>query len=189
MSIGDEEANPDSDSATLIAMIHPYSPEWPEKFRQEAALVKAALGSLVLAIEHIGSTSISGISAKPIIDIAVLTESIKDPAAFAALLEKIGYRYKPDMSSVERIFLRKGHPAEYHLSVTESKYPYWTRQMLFRDYLRSHPEAAQEYAEIKAGLAKEVPAEDLKDLSRSKLYNAGKGPFVEKVLRLARENV
>ncbi len=91
------------------------------------------------------------------------------------------------MSSVERVFLRKGHPAEYHLSITESKYSYWTRQMLFRNYLRNHPEAVKEYAEIKKRLSREVPEEDLKDLSRSKGYNSGKTPFIEKILKLAQQ--
>jgi GrpB-like predicted nucleotidyltransferase (UPF0157 family) len=126
-------------------MIKDYSAEWPKKFHKEAKIIQDALSGFVISIEHIGSTSIPGLSAKPIIDIAVLTESISDTSVFAGKLEKIGYRYKPDMSSVERIFLRKGHPAEYHLSITESKYLYWTRQMLFRDYLRNHSEAVKEY--------------------------------------------
>jgi GrpB-like predicted nucleotidyltransferase (UPF0157 family) len=168
-------------------MIMSYSENWPKQFQKEADLIRSCLGNQVISIEHIGSTSIPNLSAKPIIDIAILTNSIQDVIAFVPLLERIGYRYKPDMSSVERIFLRKGYPAEYHVSITESKYSYWTRQMLFRDYLRTHSEAVKEYAEIKARLAGEVPEEELKDLSRSKGYNSGKTPFVEKILGLAQK--
>lgn len=171
----------------LKEVIIDYSSEWPTQFQNEADLIQGALGNLVVSMEHIGSTSIPGLSAKPIIDIAVLTESIQDPSRFVPLLEKIGYRYKPDMSSVERIFLRKGHPAQYHLSITESRYSYWPRQMSFRNYLRNHTEAVREYAELKARLALEVPEEDRKDLSRSKGYNSGKTSFVEKILELARK--
>ena len=170
-------------------MIKDYSSDWPKKFQEEAALIHGSLGSSIVSLEHIGSTSVPGLSAKPVIDMAVLTNSIQDPSVFVASLEKIGYRYKPDMSSVERLFFRKGHPAKYHLSITEPRYLYWTRQMLFRDYLRNHPEAVSEYAQIKLRLADEVPPEDLKDLSHSKGYNSGKTEFVERILGLAQNEV
>lgn len=104
-----------------------YATEWPEKYNKEAISIKQILGDLVIDIEHIGSTSIVGLSAKPIIDIAVLINSISDINIFTEKLRKIGYIYNPEMSSVERIFLRKGNPIEYHLSISESKYTYWTR--------------------------------------------------------------
>jgi len=167
-------------------MIKDYSAEWPGKFQKEAKFIQDRLGDLIISIEHIGSTSVVGLSSKPIIDIAVLTKSIQEPSIFTDLLEKIGYVYKPDMSSVERIFLRKGTPVEYHLSITELKYSYWTRQILFRDYLIKHPEALREYAEIKTELAKNVTEAELKDM-RSKRYDSGKGPFIQKILQLAQD--
>lgn len=168
-------------------MIKPYSFEWSEKYRKEAELIRQTLGDLIIEIQHIGSTAIPGLSAKPIIDIAILTKSIFNIDIFTEALEKIGYDYNPNMSSAERIFLRKGNPTEYHLSISESKYTYWTRQILFRDYLRNHPEAVKEYQGIKENAIKGLPEEDFKDLSRSKEYNTKKGPFVEKILQLAQK--
>lgn len=170
-------------------MLQKYSSEWPKKFRKESNLIKEILGELVINIEHVGSTAIPRLSAKPIVDIAVLVESIYDTNIFTEKLEKIGYLYKPEMSSVERIFLRKGDPAEYHLSISESKYSYWTRQILFRDYLYNHPEYVKEYQSLKEETIKNLPEEDFVDLSRSKEYSAKKGPFIQKILLLAEEEL
>lgn len=165
----------------------PYQPAWKQKFETEAGVIKSILGDDALDIQHIGSTSVEGLSAKPIIDIAVLTNSITNPVLFAQKLETIGYIYKPDMSSAERIFLRKSNPAEYHLSISEPRYSYWKRQTLFRDYLRRHPEAANEYEEIKEQATSEASADELRDLSMSVNYNSKKAPFIEKVLKLAEQ--
>jgi len=169
--------------------LHSYSSEWPEKFEKESNLIKEILGDLVIDIEHIGSTSIPGLSAKPIIDIAVLTESISDINTFTDKLENIGYSYKPDMSSVERIFLRKGDPVEYHLSISESKYTYWERQILFRNYLRKYKKYRDEYQKIKEDAIINLPKEFLSDISKSSEYSSKKGPFIQKVLLLAEEEL
>ncbi len=169
--------------------LYPYSSEWPEKFNKEAKLIKQTLDNLITDIEHIGSTSIPDLSSKPIIDIAILTESISDIDIFITALEKIGYNYKPGMSSVERIFLRKGEPVEYHLSITESRYSYWNRQILFRDYLRDHKESREEYQKIKEDSIKNLSEDELKDISKSSKYSSDKGPFIQKILKLAEEEL
>ena len=97
--------------------IEQYSSQWPKKYEVEAEKIKAILGEEIKDIQHIGSTSIAGVTSKPIIDIGVLVDSIEDIDSFVKKLESLGYSYKPDMSSVERIFLRKRDPAEYHLSI------------------------------------------------------------------------
>ena len=163
-----------------------WSPEYLEKFNLEAEKIKLVLGDLIKDIQHIGSTSISGALGKPIIDIAVLTDSINDIPFFVKKVELLGYSYKPDMSSVERIFLRKGDPIEYHLSIACSKHTFWERQIYFRDYLRKHLELVEEYNNLKLKNIEITPNEDFQDLSRSKIYNKGKGDFVEKILRLAK---
>ncbi len=160
---------------------------WPEKFKVEAKLISEVLGELILDIQHIGSTSIPDISAKPIIDIGVLVSSIEDIDLFTSKLSAIEYEYKPEMSSVERIFLRKGNPVEYHLSICCPVHLFWSRNIAFRDYLRTHPDLAKEYEELKTINLSETPQEDLNDLSRSKTYNKGKGDFVQKVLDLAKK--
>src|ERR1035437_2598503 len=126
-----------------------YNPLWISKFKTEDQKIKEVLGDNILDIQHIGSTSIPNLSAKPIIDIGVLVNSIDDVQGFVSKLSTIGYDYKSDMSSVERIFLRKGNPFEYHLSIACPKHTFWNRNITFRDYLRKHPEFVKEYEELK----------------------------------------
>lgn len=162
-----------------------YNTEWVKKFETEAQKIRDIIGTQILDIQHIGSTSIPNLSAKPIIDIGVLVNSIDDIQSFASKLSTLGYKYKPDMSSVERIFLRKGNPIEYHLSIACPKHTFWERNVTFRDYLRTHPEFVKEYDELKRQNLSITPKSDLNDLSRSKIYNNGKGDFVQKILDLA----
>jgi GrpB-like predicted nucleotidyltransferase (UPF0157 family) len=165
--------------------IQSYSSEWPKKYELEAEKIEAVLADDVKDIQHIGSTSIPGVISKPLIDIGVLADSIDNVDVFVKRLEPLGYSYKPDMSSVERIFLRKGDPAEYHLSIACPKHMFWKRQIGFREYLRKHPALVEEYNQLKTRNIEMTPQEDLSDLSKSKTYNQGKGEFVEKVLKLA----
>ena len=169
--------------------LHSYSDEWVIKYNNEASLLKQTLGDLIIDIEHIGSTSIPGLSSKPIIDIAILTKSISYISIFTELLKKIRYDYKPEMSSEERIFLRKGEPIEYHLSISESKFTYWTRQILFRNYLRKYSKYRDEYQKLKEDAIKTVKKEDLGDISKSSEYASQKGPFILKILRLAEDEL
>src|SRR3989338_7547229 len=117
--------------------IENYSPEWPKKYKLEAEKIKVILGDDVKDIQHIGSTSIPGVIAKPLIDIGVLVDSIDGIDSFVKKLEPLGYSYKPDMSSIERIFLRKRDPVEYHLSIACPKHMFWKRQMSFREDRKS----------------------------------------------------
>ena len=119
-----------------------YSEDWTSLFKFEAEKVNAILGATVKDIQHIGSTSIPGIIAKPIIDIGVLVDSIDT---------------------------------------------FWERQILFRDYLKKHPELIEEYNDLKLKNIRVTPEEDFIDLYRSKIYNQGKGDFVVKILKLAKE--
>ncbi len=162
-----------------------YNPLWPQKFEIEAEKIRDVLDNEILDIQHIGSTSIPNLSAKPIIDIGVLVNSIDDIQSFVSKLSTLGYEYKPDMSSVERIFLRKGNPIEYHLSVVCPKHTFWKRNITFRDYLKNHPEFVKEYEELKRQNLLSTSQADFEDLSRSKTYNNGKGNFVQKILNLA----
>ena len=170
-------------------MIEKYSETWSAKFLAERDLIKSRLGDTALDIQHIGSTAVPGLTAKPIIDTMVAVPSVKDTEVFVPLLESIGYNHKPDMSSTERLFFRKGDPVEYHLSVGQPDHTsYWERQILFRDYLIAHPECAREYESIKQEAINELEEGELVDLSQSKTYNEKKGPFIQKILELARRN-
>ncbi len=163
-----------------------YDPQWVEKYDNESRDIRTVLGDVVLDIQHIGSTSIPGLSAKPIIDMAVLVDSIEDDSQYVEKLSNIGYEHMPNLSSVERIFFRKGNPVEYHLSVACPLHTFWDRNIKFRDYLRAHPDATKEYENLKRNNLAETPESDFADLSLSNTYNQGKGEFVQNILRLAK---
>ena len=159
-------------------MIEPYSSTWPIKYNKEYHLLKSELGNLVIDIQHIGSTAVPEMRAKPIIDIMIAVKSLDDTGPLHPILEKIGYIYEPDMSSTERLFFRKGNPVEFHLSVSQPDHTsYWQRQHLFRDYLRAHPEAREEYERVKE--------EGLRmDPTGAKEYIANKSEFISQILDL-----
>ena len=168
----------------MADLLQQYQADWDNKFKFEAEKIKGIIGDDIKDIEHIGSTAIPGSIAKPIIDIAILVDSIEGVDFFVEKLSALGYIYRPEMSSVERIFLRKGSPTEYHLSISCPQYGFWKRQIEFRDRLRQSPELVEEYNALKLKNIKNVPENELNDLSLSPNYNKGKDDFVAKVLEL-----
>lgn len=128
----------------------PHSNKWKVLYKDESTLIKEIFGSSLFQIQHIGSTSIPDILSKPIIDIAVQISDHKDANKFIEPLEKLGYIYQPEKSSVERHFFQKGNPIKFHLSIAYlSRGGYWKRQIAFRDYLVTHEDARREYEQIK----------------------------------------
>lgn len=150
-------------------------------YAKEAELLRPVFGDALIDIEHIGSTSIPGLSSKPIIDIAVLIRTHHEADSFIEPLMELGYVFNKELHAKtqfpERHFFRKGEPTQFHLSVAYAdKAKFWPRQILFRDYLRSHPEARDEYARLKEKLIKEDP-------TGSDMYISGKTAFVSAVLK------
>jgi GrpB-like predicted nucleotidyltransferase (UPF0157 family) len=164
-------------------MILRYSNEWPQKYQNESDLIKQIFESDIIDIQHIGSTAVPGLTSKPIIDIAVMVDSIEDRDYFLSKLKEIDYEYKEELSSPERAFFRKGSPVEYHLSITSSRYSFWERQIEFRDFLISKPDYRDEYGKIKTEAVDGLGQKDMNDLSLSDSYNLKKGPFIESVLK------
>jgi len=157
-----------------------HDSKWNKEFEAEAALIRSVLEDEIVDIQHIGSTAINNIKAKPIVDIAVLLSREEYLQAYTRDLAKMGYVYYPESSSVERLFYRKGDPVKFHLSLTqEGKTDYWRRQLVFRDYLNSHPDKAVEYQKLKEDLL-------IKDPTAGKIYSEGKSNFVRDVLELAK---
>ncbi len=157
-------------------MLHPHNPDWIDKFTEEEKLIKKLLGTIAIDIQHIGSTAIPHIMAKPIIDIAVLIPTLEEAHLLVPVLEQHGYLYEKEKSSQERFYFVKGDPEEYHLSLAQPHtYSYWKRQILFRDYLKLHPEVAKEYEKLKLEAL----------TTNASNYLRAKGPFIEKVLELA----
>ena len=137
----------------------PYNNNFPDLFNKEkeriAALIKA------IAIEHVGSTAIPNLGGKGIIDIAIAINK-KDTNSVLSQLQSLGYEYRPIHSTPDRLFLRIDLPdteegiRRYHVHLTYTESNDWKEFIAFRDYLRSHPEEAQKYAEIKKKAATEA---------------------------------
>jgi GrpB-like predicted nucleotidyltransferase (UPF0157 family) len=133
-----------------------YDPRWPPMYEEEKALIVGAMGRWLAAIEHIGSTSVPGLGAKPIIDIMVGVRSLDDAQYCIEPLAAVGYVYKPqyEQEMPERRYFNKGPQDNHrHLHMVELGGEFWQRQLLFRNYLRAHPEAAQAYEALKRDLA------------------------------------
>ena len=163
-----------------------YDPKWPILFEKEKEAITAALGNRFLMVEHMGSTAVPGLAAKPVIDIAVGIQSLAEAPVLIAYIEQLGYFYDPILEQLvpERRFFWKGTPTihTYHLHLAEPDHPVLLKPLQFRDYLRRHPEAVEQYGVLKRELAKKC----VQDLEA---YVAGKTGFVENVmLQIEKEN-
>ncbi len=164
----------------------PYNPHWPELARQEIQNVRVALPAYhVLDIQHVGSTAIPGLLAKPIIDIQVAVDSlamIKQQAVDQ--LKILDYVYWDENPDPTRLFFVKGMPPygekrEAHVHIVEATSAHWQNKLYFRDYLLAHPEARDAYAQLKHRLAQQYPYD-------REQYTQSKTLFVEEVLSQAR---
>jgi GrpB-like predicted nucleotidyltransferase (UPF0157 family) len=160
-----------------------YDPRWPVLYREEEARILDAIGHRLIAIEHVGSTSVPGLAAKPIIDIMAAIDSLDTAQEFIVPLHGLGYEYVPEYEDVlpERRYFRKGPEGArtHHLHMVELESHFWTRHILFRDFLRAHPEEASLYAQLKRGLAAQYGADRLG-------YQDAKGPYITSVEEKAR---
>ena len=153
-----------------------YQEEWTELYREEVAWLKDIAGDWFLDFAHIGSTAIEGMPAKPIIDILAVIEDLDVAEALIPTLEEHGYEYRP--GDIEgRLFFAKGPRTNrsIYLSITENGSDFYNEKIAFRDYLRKHPEAAEQYASLKKRAAKKYP----KDREK---YTAEKGDFIQAIL-------
>lgn len=160
-----------------------YDPKWPILYEEEKGRILAVIGRKVVAIEHIGSTAVPGLGAKPIIDIMVAVSQLADADQCIQPLQIIGYEYVPEYeaSIPERRYFRKGPSGArtHHIHMVELSSDFWERHLLFRDFLRAHPEVAKKYYELKKELAaKYGPDHDA--------YTDAKVSFIESVLDKAR---
>jgi GrpB-like predicted nucleotidyltransferase (UPF0157 family) len=132
-----------------------YDPRWPDFYEQEVAGVIAALVPVVAA-EHVGSTSVPGLAAKPTIDIAVGVENLVLPLAAWSRMKKLGYHYGGDHGHPQHVF-RKGEavPWQFLVHVVEYDGTMWSDYLRFRDHLRAQPQHAARYADLKASLLAE----------------------------------
>ena len=163
-----------------------YDTQWPIRFREEAERIRGAIGRAVVSIEHIGSTAVSGLVAKPILDILVGVRRLEDSAECVGPLGGIGYEYVPEHEALfpERRYFHKGPPGRrtHHMHLVEYGGGFWTEHVLFRDYLRTHPDEATRYASLKRELAALVGHDP-------HLYTDGKTAFIRHAVAKARKGI
>jgi GrpB-like predicted nucleotidyltransferase (UPF0157 family) len=156
--------------------IHAPDPGWQGLYEAEARLIRAAIGPYILEIEHVGSTSVPGLAAKPILDIAVGVANWEEAVVCVEPMQRLGYIYKGEYGIPRRHYFVKGEPRTHHVHMVELGGDDWRRTVQFRDYLRQHPEAVAAYAELKRRLAQQFPAD-------REAYQNGKDTFIKQVLQ------
>jgi GrpB-like predicted nucleotidyltransferase (UPF0157 family) len=162
-------------------------PRWPAVFAAEKARLEGALAPYVLAVEHIGSTAVPGLAAKPTIDILAGLALLADAPRCIPRMKALGYEYVPEFEKEipERRYFRIRTPGDregedlFHVHMVEVGSDFFERDLLFRDYLRSHSEAARAYEVLKQDLARTY-AEDRPG------YTEAKAAFVRKAIAEAR---
>jgi GrpB-like predicted nucleotidyltransferase (UPF0157 family) len=152
-----------------------YDPTWPERYQEERARIAETLRHVGVAIEHVGSTAVPGLAAKPIIDIMVGVRELTDGERCIEPLEAVGYEYRGEAGIPDRLFFRKGDPRSHHLHLVKQRSEFWERHVLFRDLLRERPDIAAQYAALKRELAVKYRTERLQ-------YTEAKTPFIEAAL-------
>ncbi|SFL38017.1 GrpB domain, predicted nucleotidyltransferase, UPF0157 family [Lachnospiraceae bacterium KH1T2] len=161
---------------TKHVVVLPYDENWKQDFIDIKTELSQALGEIAISIEHVGSTSVEGLAAKPIIDIDVVVKKEKINDAISAL-QGIGYIYEGNLGIPGReafAYEGKEHLQQHHLYVCPEDSLELKRHLAFRDYLRTHPAAVDEYSKIKEEAAKLYP----KDIDK---YIEHKGSVIEKI--------
>lgn len=153
-----------------------YQQEWPEAFVRERARVVAALGDRVVAVEHVGSTAVLGMWAKPLIDVMVGLRTIDQHGACLGPMQSLGYEYKGEFGIPDRHFFVLGDPTTHHVHMVEHAGHFWRLNLHFRDLLRRDPSARARYEAEKIALAREHAD------CREK-YTAGKNTIIQTLLR------
>lgn len=143
--------------STSPILIKEYDPKWALFFKSESKRISCAIADFILSIEHIGSTAVPGLAAKPIVDILIGVKKVTASPLFIPPLLNLDYVYIPEYESSfpERRYLHKGENYEpaFHLHIVEPDTVFYKRHIAFRDYLRTHPETVEEYAGLKRMLA------------------------------------
>ena len=162
--------------------VEPYTDAWAQAFSEEAERLGRVFRDAGAQIEHIGSTSVAGLDAKPIVDVLVGVERLEDAEDRIGAMEDIGYEYvaKYESEIPDRRYFRRprSRPRRYHVHCVRRGGRLWTRHLGFRDHLRAHPDDAAAYGALKRDLAERSRAD-------RDSYLEGKAPFIEKILERA----
>jgi len=154
-----------------------HDPDWKREYVAEVERLESLVGERVVEFEHVGSTAIEGLAAKPVIDMLAVVDDFDTAADLVPVLETHGYEHRPNDDVSERRFLAKWPRTArtHYLSIVERESDRYTEQITFRDFLRSNPAVAAEYEELKRTLAGEYPDD-------RESYTEAKAAFIERVL-------
>jgi GrpB-like predicted nucleotidyltransferase (UPF0157 family) len=157
-----------------------YDPEWPSKFEAEKDFLMKIIGKWFFGgIEHVGSTSVPGLIAKPVIDIMFSVKSLEESRPAIDVLVRNGYEYYPYKEDVMHWFCKPSDAFRtHHLHLIPFESPLWYERIKFRDLLRSNPEIANEYSALKQELAARYKED-------REIYTDKKWPFIQYVLECA----
>jgi GrpB-like predicted nucleotidyltransferase (UPF0157 family) len=160
-----------------------YDARWPTLYERERELMLGATGDLIVAVEHIGSTAVPNLGGKRIIDIMAGVRCLEDAERCIEPLAGIGYEYVPEYNELipERRYFHKGPPERrtFHLHMTEHLGEFWAKHLLFRNWLRTHPEDALDYFRLKKELADRFGRD-------REGYTEAKTGFIESIVARAR---
>jgi len=165
-----------------MIVIVPYDPTWPALFTAEAARIRESFGAHAERIEHVGSTAVPGLAAKPVIDIQVSVGSLASPAPYHERLEQLGYTHFPlgDFDLVYPFFKRPAiWPSTHHVHLCVGGSVQEQEHLAFRDRLRSSPASVAAYAELKRGLA---AIHHGRTMESQEQYSLAKSEFIGSVL-------
>jgi GrpB-like predicted nucleotidyltransferase (UPF0157 family) len=157
-----------------------YDPGWAERAAEEIGRIEGAVGEAAVRVEHVGSTAVPGLAAKPIVDLQLAVAEVERRDLYVGALEGIGYLFVPDPGSPDFHFFAKpaARPRSFHLHVCAAGSDDERRHLAVRDYLRAHPEEAARYGALKREVAARHPEDRL-------AYIAGKEEFVVALERRA----
>ena len=165
----------------MTFIVVPYDASWPDKFEAAREEIASALAGLSISIEHVGSTSVPGLVAKPKIDILVGLDDWDDFEPAIAALLRIGYEREPQLDKPRTYSLKRGHSTTHRVRFVERGGALWHEYLVFRNALRADNDLAAEYGRLKQRLALQH-----RDDPTHEAYMNGKAPFIEAVLTNAR---
>src|SRR3954447_11007989 len=161
-----------------------YDPSWPARFEEERQALEKMLGdSITGGIHHVGSTSVPGLAAKPVVDILVGVDGLESSRELIEPLAALGYMYSPYRPD-EMLWFCKPNPTQrtHHLHLVPTDSHRFRAELAFRDYLRAHPEVAKDYGVLKRRLAIEFEQD-------REAYTEAKSGFIQEVLGRAADDV
>jgi GrpB-like predicted nucleotidyltransferase (UPF0157 family) len=162
-----------------VVRLAEYDGRWPGLFAAEEQRIRTHCGNVPLRFEHIGGTSIPGMCAKPVLDIAAGRPHGTSVQDCLGAFEQAGYLHRGERGLPGREYFCRGQPRAYHVHLVDVEGHLWRDYLAFRDYLRANAEATQQFADVKRELARRF-AQD------REAYTSAKSSHVQEILRLAR---